>query len=195
MRGRKLAVVLIAAGLAGLGGCGGRAGEENEAGIEPAGEAAQAPAGSTECTGTLDGVASGAFTCTAVANFYPSGSPMVEGRANSIVTILSNPYDATHTRPAGVVDLGMNIEIAGEPAPRTFKLGNGIVDASGTMSLDSGASYDRVRDLTLVLSSVSFVSEEEIEGIGVNRSYVLDGEVEYTLTGTDGQEVRVKATF
>jgi hypothetical protein len=194
MRNNGLAAVLFTAGLAALGGCGGGSGETGEGAMKPAG-ASPSSAGSTECTGTLEGAVSGSFTCTAVANFYPKGSSMVEGRTNSIVSILSNPYDPTHTRPAGVAGLGINIEIAGEPAPGTFGLGNTIVNASGSITLEGGESYDRVGALRLVLRSVRFLSEEEIPGLGVNRSYILDGEVEYTLTGAGGRTVRVKATF
>jgi hypothetical protein len=195
MRNNGLAAVLFTAGLVVLGGCGGGSGEAGEGAARPAGGASSSSAGSTGCTGTLDGAASGRFTCTAVANFYPRGSSMVEGRTNSIVSILSNPYDPTHSRPAGVSGLGINIEIAGEPAQGTLGQGNGIVDASGSITLEGGESYDRVGDLTLVLTSVRFLVQQDIEGIGVNRSYSLGGEVEYTLTGAGGRTVRVKATF
>lgn len=183
--------MVFTAALAALGGC--RGGSDD--GAEATRTAAESSDASSACAGTLEGIASGPFTCVAVANFYPGGSSMVAGRTNAIVSILSNPYDPTHTRPAGVASLGINVEIAGEPAAGTFDSNSGVVAASGAMTLEGGESCDRVGALRLEISSVRFLSEETIEGIGVNRSYALAGAVQFTLTGGDGREVRVKATF
>jgi hypothetical protein len=172
----------------------GRGKPEPERGAEQGAAGAVRQEKTGGCSGTLTGPVSGAFTCGVTVNHYYEGSEVVEGRRSAIVTILSNPYDPTHTRPATVKHVGGNIEISGEPRPGTYTR----ADAGGTttfaVTLDDGRSFDRLQSLTLTLSRAT--AGREVDALGIkSRIYEVGGRFEATVADPGGAEVRITASF
>jgi hypothetical protein len=188
MRGTAIAVCLVVAW-----GCGG--GKAERGGAQAA-KPAKAGSGTQKggCSGTLTGPVPGSFTCTVMANFYYEGSEIVGGRHNALVTVLSNPYDPTHTRPKGVKNVGGNVEIQGEPKPGSWgkaDVGRGTIFS---VILDDGRMFDRIKDLSLTLSNASVARDSDVLGVK-SRLYRVNGRLETTLTDEAGAEARVTASF
>lgn len=150
------------------------------------------------CWGTISGSITGPFTCKASGNYYPDGSAITDQRNNSTVTIMSEASDLTNSRPTGVKEFGVNIEIAGE-----LKVGS-YPDASPTLSgtfgyvhYTDGKQFTVIKSLFLNLTAVKFEQEQHLQEIGKDRIYTVHGHVDVILTTDDEtkEEVQVKADF
>jgi hypothetical protein len=180
-------IVVVLLGLGGGVGCGGGTG-----GSAPAAKEAAKPAGG--CAGSLSGAVSGNFTCMAMVNYYYDGSEMVGGRRSALVTVLSNPHDPSHSRPAGVMSLGGNVEISGEPRPGTFGKADAGAATLVSVILDGNRLFDRIQDLTLTIDKAT--SGRETEALGIkSRLYSVTGRLDATLTDETGAQVKLTASF
>jgi hypothetical protein len=185
-------VVVVLLGLCGAVSCGGAkpGSDGTQATAPPAREAAK-PSG---CSGSLSGAVTGTFSCMVTVNYYYDGSEMVGGRRNALVSILSNPFDPRHTRPAGVKNVGGNVEIAGEPKPGTFAKADAGAATLFSVILDDNRMFDRIQDLKLTLDSAA--PGETTEALGIkSRLYGVGGRLEATLADEAGAEVRLSASF
>ncbi len=161
----------------------------------PAVDAAPLPPPS--CAGAFDGPTSGPFTCLAVANFYPEGSPFVGERKSSLVTILNDEHNPQHTRPTGVRSFSTNIELSGEVKPGTYTLADANLPGTvATVRYRNDTFFTQIKELRLTLTQVTYQSEADVRGVGKARVFLVKGQIELLLGQLRGPaETRVGATF
>ncbi len=152
--------------------------------------------GSSTCQGTVEGEISGAFTCQAVANYFPNGGGLTEDRKNGLVTVLNNEFDKTHTRPSGIKAMGTNIEIVGEPKAGTFpKESTAFSGTRAYVNFSDTRGYTLIKAVNLVLTEVTFANDSTLMDI-TSKVYNIHGSVDYTVASDDGTKtMRVQATF
>lgn len=153
----------------------------------------------TTCKGTLSGSLTGAFNCTAVANYFSTGqssSSLTGDRKNSIITILNNSYDSTHYRPDGVKNISGNFEVAGEIKAGTYtKAETNFEGTIASVSYIDGRYYNVIKDLTLKIDTATFVRDETSLSIS-SKVYLIKGSIDLKLTNAAAsEEVGLQATF
>jgi len=175
VRGRALSV-MAAAGLA-LSACGG-------------GESGGSSGPPSDCAGDiLTGDHPGGFVCYAVAGYYSEG----DWAGNSLVRALNEVSERTHVRPAGVKDLGIQVEIAGEALAGTYT-DRSMPLTKAYVDFEDGRVFDEIVEMTLVLEETRFHHQETSSALAA-RIFEIHGTVSFTVAGDGGEQVSVSARF
>jgi hypothetical protein len=154
---------------------------------------------SNDCVVTLAGELSGvAEPCVATVNYYPEGGVLVDGRANSLFTIVINQFSPGATLPGEVAAIGLNFELAGEARTGTYSWADDAIDMGGDLAyVDTDSrSFDQIDSLELDVERLEFFIET-MAGGEVVRSYGVDGTLTMTLVESEapGGMVTVSAVF
>jgi hypothetical protein len=174
-RARRLAAALSAAGAL-LAACGG------------GGASSSGPP--SDCAGSiLTGDHPGEFVCYAVARYYTKGVWV----GNTLVQALNNASEKTHVRPAGVTDLGIQVEIAGEALAGTYT-DVSMPQTRAYVDLDDGRAFDQIVEMTLTLENTRLDHEESSNALA-SRVFEIHGSVSFTVADQAGEQISVSATF
>jgi hypothetical protein len=171
---RRLTAVLIAALLSGCGRSGGASGNSPP----------------SSCSGHIDtGDHTGDFGCYAAARFYTKGS----WTGNSLIQALNSGSEKTQVRPAGVTDLGIRVEIAGEPLAGVYD-GHSMPETKAYVDFDDGRVFDKIVAMKLTLERIRFHGQEASPSIA-SRVFAIEGRVTFTVADDAGSQVSVSASF
>jgi hypothetical protein len=173
---RRLMPVVAAAGLV-LSACGG-GGTSGSSGPP------------SNCAGNiLDGDHPGRFVCYAVADYYTKGV----WSGNSLVRALNEVSEKTHIRPAGVRDLGIQVEIAGEALAGAYT-DHSMPETKAYVDLEDGRVFDHIVEMALTLDETRFDHQETSSALAA-RVFEIHGSVSFTVAGGGGEQVSVSASF
>ncbi len=142
------------------------------------------------CQVRLSGAVQGAFGCIVTANYYFEGGSLIEGRKNTVVSLIAMGADL----PKELQSVSINIEIPGEPKPGKIGQSQTLAATSGAVVTKDRRIFDQLKDLTLELTSAKVASTAEPQGFDVSRVYTLRGTLRFTASGKAGQ-VNVASSF
>ncbi len=154
------------------------------------GEAAGPGGPPSSCAGSiLTGANTGNFGCYAVANGYTKGvyAP------NSLVQVLNSEGEKTQVRPAGIKDLGIQVELAGEALAGVYT-DHSMPATKAYIDLDDGRSFDKIVEMTLTLEETKFDHQESSVST-VTRVFEIHGSVSFTVADDAAAQVNVSASF
>lgn len=142
------------------------------------------------CAGSiLTGDQTGNFGCYAVADSYTKGvyAP------NSLVQVLNSESEKTQIRPAGVKDLGIQVELAGEALAGIYS-DHSMPATKAYLDLDDGRSFNKIVEMTLTLEETKFDHQESSVST-ITRVFEIHGSVSFTVADDAGSQVSVSASF
>jgi hypothetical protein len=142
------------------------------------------------CRVELSGAVQGSFGCVVTANYYFEGGSLIEGRKNTLVSLIALGADL----PKELRSVSINIEIPSEPRPGKIGQSQTLPATSGAVVTKDNRVFDRVDELTLDLTSAKVASTAEPQGFDVSRVYTLRGSLRFTVSDKTGQ-VTVTSSF
>jgi len=176
--GRRLILALLTAAAV----CGGDDDEGGGGGGGP---------GQAACSGTVSGSSAGGFTgCVATINHLPDGSGDLP--EHWIYTLIAVP-EAGAELDEPLESLGINLFLAGAPAPGSYSLADAQPDTHAFVYAPLPTEYRELTAITLIVAGMDDAGETDLEGDRV-LSYWPSGSLEMTLAGESGS-VTVEASF
>ncbi len=142
------------------------------------------------CAGSvLTGDHAGDFGCYAAARYYTKGV----WNGNSLIQALNSGSEKTQARPAGVTDLGIRVEVAGEPVAGVYD-DHSMPETNAYVDFDDGRVFDKIVAMKLTLERITFYGQESSISMA-SRVFAIQGSVTFTVADANGSQVSVGARF